>query len=397
MTDAEGKRVDSAWVLSTSGKQLYFPHIEPNTEYRVTLYQGLRSEAGAILRTTEHHKLKTRDLHASIGFVDKGSLLPAKVSRGLPVFSVNVDEVDINLHRVSADSYKPFFEMTNGGGLERYWRLQSLDKMTKLVHSGRYTLNPLKNRRREFNIPISNISALKQPGVYVAVMRAAGSYNRDHLKATYFTVTDIGLHARFYGDRLDTHLSSLSTGEAMVGVKVELLDDSGMLLEEGLSTPEGLVLFSSMSSPERRNARYIAAQQDEFYTVLDIKRPALDLSDFNVGDRPHRPVEAFLYGPRDLYRPGETVVVSALLRDHDGKPVKTAPLQARYRRPDGEIAKAFVWHSEQAGYFESHYQLERDAPTGSWTLVVDHPGGYSDQYPFQVEEFLPRADEAGVQ
>ncbi len=34
------------------------------------------------------------------------------MSRGLPVFSVNVDEVDINLHRVSADSYKPFFEMT---------------------------------------------------------------------------------------------------------------------------------------------------------------------------------------------------------------------------------------------------------------------------------------------
>ncbi|MEA7520211.1 SAM-dependent methyltransferase, partial [Salmonella enterica subsp. enterica serovar Virginia] len=41
--------------------------------------------------------------------------------------------------------------------------------------------------------------------------------------------------------------------------------------------------------------------------------PALDLSEFNVAGAPGYSKQFFMFGPRDLYRPGETVILNGLL------------------------------------------------------------------------------------
>ena len=43
--------------------------------------------------------------------------------------------------------------------------------------------------------------------------------------------------------------------------------------------------------------------------------PALDLSEFTMGDALFRPLDLFVYGPRDIYRPGETVVIDGILKN----------------------------------------------------------------------------------
>jgi uncharacterized protein YfaS (alpha-2-macroglobulin family) len=385
----KGGRVDGAWVLSDSGRILYFPHIEPETEYVVTVYQGLHAKDGRIVTAPVSKTIKTRDVRPSLSFSSQGSLLPAKISLGLPIVAININEVHINFHRVKQEDLMDFFSFARRGGLKNYWQLQLLDDTSTLVYSGRYQLNPAKNKRREFTIKTSEIPALKEPGVYVAVMRPAGSYQTELTDTTYFTITDLGIHARFYGDRLDVHLASLASGEAVKGANVTLLDTNGKVLDEGRSTPEGLVSFSGMEGKEKENARFITTTHGDYFTVLDLRRPALDLSDFNVGQRPHRPVEMFLYGPRDLYRPNETITVSGLLRDHDGHRTRELPLQARFLRPDGEASKFFTWPPQEGGYYEYRYTLPDNTPTGRWNLEVTMPGGEKTNYPFQVEEFLP--------
>lgn len=42
-----------------------------------------------------------------------------------------------------------------------------------------------------------------------------------------------------------------------------------------------------------------------------------------------------MFGPRDLYRPGETVILNALLRDSDGKPLAEQPVKLEVVQPDG--------------------------------------------------------------
>ena len=61
-------------------------------------------------------------------------------------------------------------------------------------------------------------------------------------------------------------------------------------------------------------------------SLLPFNQPALDLSDFAVAGRKEAWFDVFGWADRDLYRPGETIRLSALLRDHDGNPIKPQPL-----------------------------------------------------------------------
>ena len=38
-----------------------------------------------------------------------------------------------------------------------------------------------------------------------------------------------------------------------------------------------------------------------------------------------------------LYRPGETVILNALLRDSDGKPLAEQPVKLEVVQPDGQV------------------------------------------------------------
>ena len=52
-------------------------------------------------------------------------------------------------------------------------------------------------------------------------------------------------------------------------------------------------------------------------SMLPFNQPALDLSEFQVAGRKQAWFDVFTWSGRDLYRPGEIVRLSALMRDYD--------------------------------------------------------------------------------
>lgn len=51
----------------------------------------------------------TGELDPVVGFASRGSILPARGSRGVPVVSVNVPEVDVEFMRVRERRYRHFW------------------------------------------------------------------------------------------------------------------------------------------------------------------------------------------------------------------------------------------------------------------------------------------------
>src|SRR3546814_9181417 len=81
--------------------------------------------------------------------------------------------------------------------------------------------------------------------------------------------------------------------------------------------------------------------------------------------------DVFAWSGRDLYRPGETVRVSALFRDNDGKPVAAKdkgaqPLLVRLKQPDGKTFVDSRIEAGELGYFQFEKAIPVDAPTGRW-------------------------------
>ncbi len=102
-------------------------------------------------------------------------------------------------------------------------------------------------------------------------------------------------------------------------------------------------------------------------------------------------LQFFVFGPRDLYRPGETVLLNGLLRDADGQQVTAQPIKVEVRRPDQQISREFVLRPMTHGLYSipTTHSCEM-APTGRWQIIARLIGGGIEQvYDILVEDFLP--------
>ncbi|WP_172453068.1 alpha-2-macroglobulin family protein [Xanthomonas arboricola] len=385
---------DSSWSLSDDGKTLRYPYVEAAKDYTVLVDANLLAADGSRLGKPLKQKVYTGALKPVAGFASQGSVLPARESRGLPVVSVNVPEVDVEFLRVREKSLPAFFQQFQRGGRRGSWELESdysdkqpLSKLADPVYVNRFILGGKQNERVLTYLPTQDIKELQEPGLYFAVMKRAGSFD-DGFDTAFFTVSDIGLHTRAYKDKLFVHTASLQSGEPIKNVEVRVLDAKGELFLKGATDGNGNALLNYTLDA----GHVLVARSKTDISVLPFNQPALDLSEFAVAGRDSAWFDVFAWAGRDLYRPGETMRVSAILRDNDGKPTKPQPVFLRLKQPDGKTFRETRLQPGEQGYFEFTQQIPADAPTGRWQVEFRTDPASKDAVQgmtVRVEEFLP--------
>ena len=383
LVDSKNGKVDGAWELSDNLMELRLRHLEPQRKLVLTVDPGLLGVNKAKLAAEFVSRLETKDLQATVGFASRGSLLPTRLAEGLPVIALNVDKVNVEFFRVKSDALPSFLSNWGGSSSLQSYESEDLLAQADLVYGGRFDLNPARNTRETVLLPIAGIKALQQPGVYLAVMKAAGSYSYSN-SATVFTLSDIGLSVHRYANRLDAFTQALEGGKALSGIELDLYDSDGKVIGQAKTDSAG-----HAELPLSAKAALVLAHKDEQTSMLRLDSSALDLAEFDITGPGAHPLQFFIFGPRDLYRPGETVLLNGLLRDNDGKDVKPQPITVEVRRPDEQVSRKFVWEADKTGLYQYQLQLSDEAPTGRWQLVFDLGDGKPQLYEFQVEDFLP--------
>ena len=387
VSDKNNKQVDGAWVLSENQRILYFPHIQPETRYTVQVQRGLPAADGKALDAIAEHSVTTRKITPAFGFASRGSVLPAKLSEGLPIMSVNIPEIDIEFLRVKDDKLADFMYQYYYKTRHYYYELSRMHAFAESVYLARFTTEAEENARTITHIPVENIEELKQPGLYIAVMKRPGRFSYDN-EYTFFFVSDLGMHARVYQESMDVYVSSLASGKPKADVAVEVYDRKGKVVQKVFTNGKGRARLEQRPKSEHA----IVARHKGHASLLSFREPALDLSEFDTKGIKQRPAELYLYSSRDLYRPGEKVDVSLLLRDSDGRAAQSFPLNMTLKRPDGRKVKQFVWTPEALGFFTHTIAIPSDGQTGEWSLEARaNPRSREplQTLRFHVEEFLP--------
>lgn len=382
VVDKKSGKVDGAWELAPNLKELRLRHLEPNRELVVTIERDLLALNKATFAIDYEKNITTRDVQPSVGFASRGSLLPGKVIEGLPVMALNVNSVDVNFYRVKPESLGAFVSQWEYRNSLSNWESDNLLKMAELVYTGRFDLNPARNTREKLLLPLSDIKPLQQAGVYIAVMNQAGHYNYSNA-ATLFTLSDIGVSAHRYHNQLDVFTQSLENGAAQQGIDVTLLNEKGQTLAQATSDAQGHVKLET-----DKDAALLLARKDGQTTLLDLKLPALDLAEFDIAGAPGYSKQFFMFGPRDLYRPGETVILNGLLRDSDGKTLPDQPVKLEVVKPDGQVLRTVVSQPEN-GLYRFSWPLDSSAPTGMWHIRANTGDNQSRMWDFHVEDFMP--------
>ena len=134
----------------------------------------------------------------------------------------------------------------------------------------------------------------------------------------------------------------------------------------------------------------VDAQGD--FAFLSLKTPAFDLTDRGVDGRlAPKGLDAFIYAERGVYRSGETVHLTAVLRDVQATAALNVPLTLVVERPDGVEYKRVVVPDQGLGGHKLDLAISLSAPTGTW-----HVSAYTDpkrpavgETTFLVEDYVP--------
>ncbi|PYS52101.1 MAG: alpha-2-macroglobulin family protein [Acidobacteria bacterium] len=412
-----GTVVSGAWIVGDNPRLLLFPHIKPQTRYVITVASGLAARNTSKLAADWKYSVRTAPMPPSYYFASNGMVLPAGQNGGLPVVTVNVPEVDIQFLRVKNERLPDFldrvmarrksnrqaeedgnddgdedrydYRRTSLHGAVGYYQLDDFRGLVDSVYIGRFTAEARPNRRSVTYIPVEDVRELREPGVYVAVMTQPGRFRYDS-QTTYFYISDLGMHLRVFDKGADAFVSSLVDGRAVRSVDISWLDGQGKMLTHAQTDGDGHALFAEWP----REAKVVLARKDKQVSLLAMREPALDLSEYDIVGERSTSVRLFAYSGRNLYRPGESLDVSVLVRDADGRPVPVQPIQAILKDPRGRKQFTATWQpdSRYPGYYLKHLTLPEDAATGAWSLELR--ADPADRSPgtvlrLGVEEFLP--------
>ena len=118
----------------------------------------------------------------------------------------------------------------------------------------------------------------------------------------------------------------------------------------------------------------------------------VDNSRFDVGGVWKNPsnLDLFTYGERTIYRPGERVNLSGIVRSYDWQLAHQLPIKTKFLYPDGKVFHEGKKILNEQGAFEINYNLSTGTPTGFYTFQVFTSNDVLlSSKSISVEEFMP--------
>ena len=207
-------------------------------------------------------------------------------------------------------------------------------------------------------------------------------------------MSDLGLTAFTGNDGIHALVRSLSEATAIADTTVKLVARNNEVLATAKTDARGYAKFdAAITKGEGGTAPAILVAENGAgeYAFLDLTLNAFDLSDRGVKGRdPAGPVDAYVYTERGVYRGGDEVNITALVRDQFGK-ASAVPTTLIVSRPDGVEQTRLVMNDQGLGGRTLAVPLAKTAMTGTWRLWLhtDPKAPAIAERAFLVEDFVP--------
>ena len=222
----------------------------------------------------------------------------------------------------------------------------------------------------------------------------SGGDDDGSLATQWFIVSDLGLTAFSGNDGIHVFVNSLATTDAVAKAEVRLVARNNEILATRKTDESGHVLFEAGLARGEGGlspALLTVSGEKTDYAFLSLKSNAFDLTDRGVSGRAvPAGADAFVYAERGVYRSGETVYLTALLRDGQGNAVTGGPLTLVIERPDGVEFRRAVLPDQGAGGRSLTLPLNSAVPTGTWRAraFTDPKGSSVGETTFMVEDYV---------
>jgi uncharacterized protein YfaS (alpha-2-macroglobulin family) len=385
-------------ALSVDDQQLCVEGLKHGESYLIALREGLPSTVGENLLKTTDFTIYVRDRSPLVRLAGKAYVLPKTGQQGIPLVSVNTDTVKVTIYRIGD---RNLIDSVLGGDFERnlygYTLNDIAEQKGEKVWTGEMKVEKELNAEITTNFPVDEAGPALQPGVYVLAAVPANALTEEYAeRATqWFIVSDLGLTAYSGSDGVHAFVNSLATTAPVGGVELRLIARNNEVLATKTTDAHGRVAFEpglSRGEGGLAPALLVASLTSGDYAFLSLKSSPFDLTDRGVAGRDAPAgLDAYVFTERGVYRTGETVHVTALLRNAISVAVPNAPLTLVVTRSDGVEYHRHVLPDQGIGGRSLDVPIIASAPTGSWRVAAftDPKRPAIGEATFLVEDYVP--------
>jgi len=383
-------------ALTTSVNTLCFNELRYGYHYKATFRDGFPVSGG----DTYHQKLATSfsipDLEAAITFQGNSLVLPTIGGPKVPLVLTNTGEFDLKVYRLS-ESQVQTGPGLKGLGLLDQNDIYKLQESAHLVAEQGFSVQVPKNKPTTFNLDLAELVDTQRAGIYVLVVESDDidlRYWQDR-PTQYVMFTDVGLSTYRGIDGLRVYARSYATAEPLAGTPIKLIAKNQEVLQTLTTNAQGYVHFPLPMINGQRGLKPVevrAMGEDGLGSYLDLTGKQMDLADRPIsGAEPLGLFNAYLFTERGVYRPGEDVVLSGLVRNKELVAPMNAPLTLKVINAQGkEQISRLIGHLEQGG-LQYRFTVPSTSKTGQWSANLylntdDDPIGSVD---FSVEDYVP--------
>jgi uncharacterized protein YfaS (alpha-2-macroglobulin family) len=387
----------SGLAIEPQRRQICVDGVQHGGRYKIRVRGGLPSADGETLARPVDLDVYVRDRAPWVGFAGNAYVLPAGQGASIPMVSVNAPKALATIYRISDRSLAG--QVREGDALrqlDRYTARRIGESYGEEVWKGEIDITSRLNETVTTAIPIADAVNTLKPGAYVITAKpATDTQEWGSIATQWFVISDIGLTSLSGNDGIHVIARSLSSAEPIANARVRLVALNNDVLGEGITDANGYARFdpglgrgTGGAAPQLVDAETAAGD----YTFLDLGRSSFDLTDRGVDGRPAPgPLDVFLTPERGIYRPGETVYLTALVRNARADAVGDLPLTLVIERPDGVEFVRRTLSDGGAGGYSAAVLLDDDAMRGSWRakLFSDPKGAAIADVALLVEDFEP--------
>lgn len=383
--------------VETEGQQICVDGVAHGERYRVLLRAGLPSADGERLPRRVDLDIYVRDRAPMVRFPGRAYVLPKGGEATIPLISTNTDRVEAEVYRMGdramarAVGDGSFLRQLDGHELERM-KQETGEKLW----SGTVEVQKALNRDMTTAVPVGAMVQELEPGAYLMTAAPRDAPKGSDTRATqWFVVSDLGLAAFSGSDGLHAVVRSLSTAAPIGDVALRLVARNDEILGRATTDAAGYARFEPgllRGNGGNRPALLVAEGPDGDYGFLDLTKTPFDLTDRGVDGRPPpKPLDVFLTTERGIYRPGERVQLTALVRDALADAASDLPLTILIKRPDGVEQQRLLIEDQGLGGRHMTLALMPTAMRGTWRAEAysDPKGKALAQHAFLVEDFEP--------
>lgn len=387
--------------LNANGFSIDSDKFDPVQTYTLTIDGGLSGVFQSKMGDPYTIQTAFGKLDPSVQFIEAESqYLSNKGHKNVAMRIVGVEKVKVKIYKIFSQNIMPF--LGRGANYDGYW-----DEETEEYHSFQsYSTEDFGEQiyEQEFDAAkMKRLGALsllhldftdKMPqfnGIYVVEVRDVDKQFISDSKIISFS--DIGLIAKHEPDGIHVFANSIIDATPLSDVKIALVSRSNMNFKTANTDRNGVAVFTDLKAqfPDFKAAMITAEKAGDF-NYMHLDRTTVNTARFDVAGKYSNEAkyDAFIYGDREMYRPGETIHTNTIVRKSDWTKAANMPIRITLLQPNGKEYRSIRKNLNAESAANADFELPAAAVTGNYTVEI-YTGNdiLIGSKSLNVEEFMP--------